>query len=187
MRSTTCKTLLLALAFIVATGGVKAQVPPASGSAAPDFQLQGATADSILPTKTRLSDLTARGSVIIAFYPADWSGGCTKEMCTMRDSFSDLGGLGTTVVGISGDYVYSHREWAKHLGLQFLLLSDHDHQVARAYGSYNPLSGYNFRMVFLVDAHGIVRYADTAYKAADPASFTSLRNAVANLHQPVKQ
>lgn len=185
MRSTPRNNLLLAFVFVLATGSLTAQTSPAPGSPAPDFQLPGATADSIMATKTRLSDLTARGAVIIAFYPADWSGGCTKEMCTMRDSFSDLGGLGTTVVGISGDYVHSHREWAKHLGLQFLLLSDHDHQVARAYGSFNPISGYNTRTVFLVDARGIVRYADTAYRAGDPASFTALRNAVSTLHQPV--
>ena len=64
----------------------------------------------------------------------------------------DLATLGVTVVGVSGDYVHSHRAWAKDLDLPFMLLSDHDHGVAKAYESYDPSTGFNLRTIFVVYA-----------------------------------
>jgi peroxiredoxin len=154
---------------------------PNVGDTAPDFSLAGATKDSILADRVKLSDAASRNTIILAFYPADWSGGCTKEMCTMRDNFQDLGDLGATVFGISGDYVHSHREWAKSLGLPFTLLSDHDHVVAKAYGSFNERSGYNFRTVYVVARGGLVAYVDPSYRAGSAESFEHLRAALASI------
>jgi peroxiredoxin len=151
------------------------------GARAPDFTLPYATKDTILHAGIRLSDRVGITNVVLAFYPADWSGGCTREMCTLRDNFSALATLGAEVFGISGDYVFSHREWAKHLTLQFALLSDHDHAVARAYQSYNEKSGYNLRTVFVIDRNGTIAYADRAYTVTDAASFDALRNALQRL------
>lgn len=151
---------------------------PVVGERAPEFSLRAATKDSILQKPVDLTGLSASGPVIIAFYPADWSGGCTTEMCSFRDTFADLAGLGVTVVGISGDYVYSHRAWAKELNLPFMLLSDHDHAVASAYGSYNAATGYNFRTVFVVDRAGTVAYADRAFKAGSGDSYQALSAAL---------
>ncbi|MEW6511914.1 MAG: peroxiredoxin [Bacteroidota bacterium] len=148
------------------------------GDPAPHFTLPGATKDSLLSSPVSLSDYAGKAVVILAFYPADWSGGCTKEMCTMRDNFKDLGQLGATVLGISGDYVHSHREWAKALDLPFALLSDHDHAVARRYDSYNPDRGYNLRTIYVVDETGAIAYVDLAYKPGSSESFDMLRNAL---------
>jgi glutaredoxin-dependent peroxiredoxin len=148
------------------------------GDVAPDFTLPFATKDSISATGFRLSGALGKNNIILAFYPADWSGGCTKEMCTMRDNFASLAGLASTVYGISGDYVYSHREWAKYHNLQFGLLSDHDHEVAKRYSSFKPESGFNLRTVYVIDRHGIIAYIDLAYKAGSPESFEQLRNAL---------
>lgn len=150
------------------------------GDKAPGFDLPGATKDSIL-SDVRLSSLMGMNNIILAFYPADWSGGCTKEMCTMRDNFGALSDLGATVYGISGDYVYSHREWAKYHNLQFTLLSDHSHDVARLYSSYNADTGMNLRTVFVIDKKGNIAYVDLAYKAGATESFESLKNALAKL------
>lgn len=152
------------------------------GDSAPDFSLPGATKDSIDNTGVTLSSRTGGNAIILAFYPADWSGGCTKEMCTMRDNFGDLGTLGATVFGISGDYVFSHREWAKSLGLPFMLLSDHDHHVAKLYGSFNEKSGFNIRTVYVIDKRGKIAYIDPAYGAASPESFAKLKSALSALH-----
>lgn len=150
---------------------------PKVGDAAPDFSLPYATQEKIyMKPEERLSLSSLRGkNVILAFYPADWSGGCTKEVCMLRDTFADLAKLNATVLGVSGDYVFSHHEWAKFHKLQFPLLSDHDHQVARAYESYNEASGLNKRTVYLIDQKGIVRYANLAFKAGDKADFDALR------------
>ncbi|HEY0384763.1 MAG TPA: peroxiredoxin, partial [Pyrinomonadaceae bacterium] len=122
-----------------------ATAAPKVGQAAPDFSLPYATQEQIyLKPEERLSLSAQRGkNVILAFYPADWSGGCTKEVCTLRDTFAELSKLNASVLGISGDYVFSHHEWAKFHKLQFPLLSDHDHKVARLYGSYMEDAGFN--------------------------------------------
>ncbi len=99
----------------------------------------------------------------------------------MRDNFSDLARLGATVYGISGDYVFSHREWAKYHNLQFALLSDHSHEVARAYSSYNPESGMNLRTVYVINRKGDISYIDLAYVAGSPDSFNKLKAALAEL------
>ena len=151
------------------------------GDPAPDFSLPGATKDSIYAEDLRLSDVIGTSNIVLAFYPADWSGGCTREMCTMRDNFGMLTDLGVTVFGISGDYVYSHREWAKYHELQFALLSDHKHDVARMYQSFNPESGYNKRTVFVVDRNGKLAYIDLAYRSNSVESFEKLKNALEKL------
>ncbi len=148
------------------------------GDQAPDFTLPSATKDSINFGGVHLSSVVGTSNIVLAFYPADWSGGCTKEMCTMRDNFNVLSKLGATVFGISGDYVFSHREWAKYHSLQFVLLSDHDHAVARLYQSYDPQEGYNLRTVFVIDKRGKIAYIDRAYKAGSQESFDNLKAAL---------
>lgn len=152
----------------------------AVGEKAPDFTLPLATKDTLIQA-LKLSNVIGKDNIILAFYPADWSGGCTKEMCTMRDNFGTLSELGATVYGISGDYVYSHREWAKYHNLQFALLSDHNHDVARMYSSYNPDSGFNLRTIYVIDKKGNIAYIDLAYKAGSVESFDKLKGALAKL------
>jgi len=154
---------------------------PRVGDPTPGFHLPYATRDSVARDTLDLSSLVGKRNVILAFYPADWSGGCTKEVCTLRDNFSSLGAVNADVIGISGDYVYSHHEWAKHHNLPFRLASDHDHAVARRYGSFNPAYGYNRRTVFVVDRQGKIAYADLAYSARDSVSFVKLQTALKGL------
>jgi peroxiredoxin len=151
------------------------------GNRAPDFDLPCATKDSIYREGVRLSEIVGSSAIVLAFYPADWSSGCTKEMCSIRDSYSSLSELGALVYGISGDYVFSHREWARHLDLQFALLSDHDHSVARAYESFDGTSGYNKRTVFVIDRKGDIAYMDLAYSVRSSDSFDRLKAALAKV------
>ena len=158
---------------------------PKVGSPAPDFKLPYATQEGIfMKPEQQMSLSSLRGkNVILAFYPADWSGGCTKEVCTFRDTFAELSKLNATVLGISGDYVFSHQEWAKHHNLQFPLLSDHDHRVARMYDSYMEQVGFNKRTIFIVDKDGVVRYVNLAFKAGDKADYDALRAELEKLNK----
>jgi peroxiredoxin len=149
------------------------------GQPAPGFQLPYATRDSVARTPLALADFKGKMAVILAFYPADWSGGCTKEVCALRDDFANLQSLQVEVLAISGDYVYSHFEWAKHHNLPFKLLSDHSHEVAKSYGSYNEKSGMNKRTVFVVDRSGKIAYADLEYSVRDDEDFKRLKEALA--------
>src|ERR687894_1162863 len=154
-----------------------ASTAPKVGEAAPDFKLPYATQEKIFTKPEEQMSLSGlRGkSLILAFYPADWSGGCTTEVCTFRDTFMEFGKLNAVVLGISGDYVFSHHEWAKHHKLPFPLLSDHDHTVAKAYDSYMEQYGFNKRTVYLIDKEGVVRYVNLAFKASDKKDYDALR------------
>jgi peroxiredoxin len=150
---------------------------PKVGEAAPDFKLPYATKEKIFfrpDEHMTLASLKGK-NVILAFYPADWSSGCTAEVCNFRDTFMEMGKLNATVLGVSGDYVFSHHEWAKHHNLPFPLLSDHDHKVAKAYDSYNEQYGLNKRTIFLIDKDGVVRYVNMAFKAGDKKDYDALR------------
>jgi peroxiredoxin len=150
---------------------------PKVGQAAPDFKLPYATQEAIhMKPEEQMSLSSQRGkNVILAFYPADWSGGCTTEVCTLRDTFAELSKLNATVLAVSGDYVFSHQEWAKHHNLQFPLLSDHDHAVAKTYDSFMEQYGFNKRTVYLIDKEGVVRYVNLAFKAGDKKDYDALR------------
>jgi glutaredoxin-dependent peroxiredoxin len=158
-------------------GTPAAAAAPKVGEAAPDFKLPYATQEKLfMKPEEQMSLSGLRGkNVILAFYPADWSGGCTTEVCTFRDTFMEFGKLNAVVLGISGDYVFSHHEWAKHHKLQFPLLSDHDHRVARMYDSYMEQYGFNKRTVYLIDKDGVVRYVNLAFKAGDKKDYDALR------------
>ncbi len=170
----------------VANDNPKATAAPQVGEAAPEFSLPYATQEKIyMDPKEYMTLKSLRGkNVILAFYPADWSGGCTKEVCTLRDTFAELGKLNATVLGISGDYAFSHHEWAKYHKLQFPLLSDHDHKVAKMYDSYMEERGYNKRTIFVIDKDGVVRYVNMAFKAGDKADYDKLRTELEKLNPP---
>jgi peroxiredoxin len=154
-----------------------ASAAPKVGEPAPDFKLPYATQEKMFMKPVEQMSLgSLKGkNVILAFYPADWSGGCTTEVCTFRDTFMEFGKLNAMVLGISGDYVFSHHEWAKFHKLQFPLLSDHDHHVAKAYDSYMEQYGFNKRTVYLIDKDGVVRYVNLAFKAGDKKDYDALR------------
>jgi len=173
--------LLLSVVLTASLWGQQTEVPAVVGATAPDFSLPFATKDSVGEGNLKLSSLVGTKNIILAFYPADWSGGCTKEVCTLRDNFSALAELNADVVAISGDYEYSHHEWAKNYNLPFILVSDHKHETARAYNSYNETTGYNKRTVFIIDKNGKITYADLMYSVRDAESFEKLKKALHDL------
>jgi peroxiredoxin len=156
------------------------------GDRAPDFALPYATKDTIIFSPLRLSDEIGKRNIVLAFYPADWSGGCTKEMCTIRDDFGNLEKLNAEVLPISGDYVFTHHEWAKYHHLQFKLLSDHKHEVAKEYDSYNSASGLNKRTVYVIDKSGKIAYINLQYNVGTPADFQKLKDVLASLPVPAR-
>jgi peroxiredoxin len=123
--------------------------------------------DAILVSKdrkqVRLSDL--RGTpTVLAFFPAAFTGVCTKEMCRFRDDLGRFSSLRAQVVGISADTPFVQAEFARQNNLTFPLLSDFNHQAMKAYGVYDDnfiglLDGIAKRSVFVLDRTGKVVYA----------------------------
>ncbi len=102
---------------------------------------------------------------VLAFFPGAFTGVCTKEMCTFRDSMSKLNGMNAQVVGISVDSPFANKAFAAQNNLQFPVLSDFDRQTVKMYGielkDFAGLKGYTAakRAVFVVDNAGVVRYS----------------------------
>jgi peroxiredoxin Q/BCP len=139
-----------------------------------------------IPPPFRLSDPTGRPvsladfrgrDVVLYFYPADDTPGCTKEACGFRDAWDGLAALGVAVVGISPDGAESHRKFAAKYRLPFTLLSDPDRAVMRAYGAYGEKTMYGrkvtgvIRSTVWVGRDGRVRrhWAKVASAAEHPA------------------
>jgi peroxiredoxin Q/BCP len=115
--------------------------------------------------------------VVIAFYPADFTKGCTAQMQTFGDQYDTLFGPDVVVVGVSADSLETHRRFAASLDLPFRLLSDPDLQVARRYGSSGD-GGRPRRTVFVVGPDGRVKYRNLQFNALDPRHYTELGSAV---------
>lgn len=105
-----------------------------NGSQAPDFKLKNADGETL-----SLDDLLKNGSLILYFYPADFTPGCTKEACAIRDIYDDILETGLTVVGISPQAGDSHARFAERYELPFELLCDEDKAVTKAYDLDGPL------------------------------------------------
>ncbi len=110
----------------------------------------------------KLSELSR--PVVLAFFPGAFTGVCTKEMCTFRDSLEKFKGMSAQVVGISVDSPFAQKAFADQHGLNFTLLSDFNRQAVRAFGIEDPnfaggqLPGVAKRSVFIVDKDGRVAY-----------------------------
>ena len=110
-----------------------------------------------------LKDLLGKKTVV-AFFPGAFTGGCTKEMCTFRDSMRDLNELNANVVAISVNDPWSNKGFATANNLQFPLLSDYTRETVTKlnifHNDFGGLKGYTAakRSVFILDDKGIVRY-----------------------------
>jgi peroxiredoxin Q/BCP len=150
---------------------------PREGDRAPDFSLPWATKDGI-GGGTWFGITPNRGKVIVlAFYPKDFTSGCTAEMKTFTERFDEMFGEGVELVGISADSLDTHVRFAQSLNMPFKLLSDMDQKVARQWGSAGD-NGYNRRTVFVIDKQGKVVYTDRKFGALDPKAYASLKDAV---------
>jgi thioredoxin-dependent peroxiredoxin len=108
----------------------------------------------------RLADFRGHKTVVLYFYPKDFTLGCTVEACSFRDSYEDFVGLGAEVIGVSSDSVDSHDGFAKKHQLPFILASDRDGSAARAFGVDASFFGLmKGRVTFVIDKDGIVRDA----------------------------
>ena len=131
-------------------------MPLPAGIPAPDFELLD---DTHIPRK--LSDFRGN-NVVLYFYPADDTPGCTKEACNFRDDYSAYERAGVQILGVSPDTVKSHVKFKKKFDLPFPLLADEGHKVCDLYGVWGPkkFMGREYegvlRTTFLIDENGTI-------------------------------
>ena len=152
------------------------------GDAIPEFKLPYATKDTLNMDGLSSSELSGK-RYMLAFYPADWSGGCTKEMCGFRDAVTQFESLNVEVLPISADLVYSHREWAKHHNLPFRLLADHTRDFGKKMDVYMEDKGMFKRSVFVVGTDGKLEYVDYDYSVADDNDFNALKTFLSSVEK----
>ena len=124
----------------------------AVGDAAPNFRISTDNGSYVA-----LEDFLGKQNVVVYFYPKDFTRGCTAEACGFRDSYEAFKDLGAEVIGISSDSQDSHRDFAQQHHLPFILLSDADGAVRKAYGVKKSLGLFAGRVSFVIDKRGIIR------------------------------
>ena len=125
-----------------------------TGDKIPQFSLPDQNGNHL-----NLENLLSKKSLVIYFYPKDETAGCIKEACAFRDHYQDFINAGAEVIGISSDNVESHKSFANHHKLPFVLLSDKDGALRNQFGVPNDLLGLiPGRVTYIVDKQGFIRY-----------------------------
>ena len=124
------------------------------GQQAPDFTLRDQDGKKIT-----LSELRGQ-TVVLVFYPLDWSPVCTDQLNLYQEAMSDFKKQGASLYGVSVDSAFSHKAFQEHLGIEFPLLADFEPkgEVARNYDMYNDKNGTNARGFVVIDPDGKVTH-----------------------------
>lgn len=149
----------------------------AIGQKAPDFTLFSSDLKEV-----SLSDYAGK-KVVIHFFPMAFTGVCTTQLCTMRDSFGYYEGLGAEVLGISVDSPFTLAKFKEDNTYQFPLLSDFNKEVSQAYGAYYDefvfnLKGVSKRAAFVINENQEIIFAEVLESAGDLPDFDAIRTVV---------
>src|SRR5450755_2361172 len=144
-----------------------------AGERAPEFTLPDETAKD-----RSLTELLSAGAIVLYFYPADFTPGCTRQACVLRDLHAEIEGAGLRVVGISPQSPQTHAKFKAKYNLPFVLLSDEHKTVVKMYGVNGPLGIGVRRATYLIDGGRRIRDAVLAdFMIARHADF--VRKAIA--------
>ncbi len=155
--------LLVLCVIIFSVFSSSAQSSLAVGDKVPSFSLQDQLGNSF-----DIDNFAGKTAMVIYFYPKDDTPGCTKEACSFRDSYEQFTDKNIKVIGISGDDVESHRNFAEKYNLPFTLLADTSNEVRNLFGvKANVLGLIPGRVTYVVDKKGeIIFMYDSQLKAA---------------------
>lgn len=147
------------------------------GDKAPDFKLFSSALKEV-----SLSDYKGK-KVVVHFFPMAFTGTCTEQLCTMRDSFGYYEGMNAEVVGISVDSPFTLAKFKEEQHYQFPLLSDFNKEASQAYGAFYEvfslgLKGVSKRAAFVINEDGVITYAEVLESAKDLPDFNAIRETV---------
>jgi peroxiredoxin len=175
-------TSTLIFAFCLAAISVpRAQAPAAApppppsvktGQPAPDFTANYfLTVDGKRQNKAvKLSDYKGQKNVVLAFFPAAFSPGCTSEMAKYQETTGEFNKNNTVTLGLSVDSIWANQAFAEKLGVQFPMLSDSRRDISRSYGVWDEQGLVARRTTFVIDRKGVVQKVFMAQEALDPNS-----------------
>lgn len=144
------------------------------GQKAPDFNLHNTEKNKIA-----LSDYTGK-NVVLLFFPLAFTGVCTNELCSMRDTLSTYNNMNAEVIGISIDSLFVLEKFKKENNLNFELLSDFNKETAKAYDCLYEnfvfdMAGVAKRSAFVIDKEGTIQYAEVLESAGDLPDFDAIQ------------
>jgi peroxiredoxin len=146
------------------------------GSPAPQFTLVSSELKEI-----KLSDFKGK-KIVLHFFPLAFTGVCTTQLCTMRDSFGYYDGLDAQILAISVDSPFTLAKFKKSLNVQFTLLSDFNREISTAYGAiyeqFFGLKGVSKRAAFVIDENQKITYAEVLEDADNLPDFDAIAAAV---------
>lgn len=147
------------------------------GQTAPSFTLFNTEKQEIA-----LESLRGR-NVLIHFFPLAFTSVCTAQLCNARDNMEMYTKLNCTVLGISVDSLFSLGEFKKQQNLSFDLLSDFNKTVIKQFGVEIPefafgMQGVSNRAAFVIDAEGVVRYAEVCPNPGEQPNYAAIENAI---------
>jgi peroxiredoxin len=151
------------------------------GDKAPEFTLVDTE-----KKERKLSEFSGKIQVLV-FFPGAFTGVCTKEMCSFRDSLAEFNKMNAQVIGISVDAPAANKAFVAHNHLEFPVLSDYTREVSKKYaGIYESFGGVkglsaSKRSVFVIDLKGTVRWVWITEDAAVEPDYGAVRKAVAAL------
>jgi peroxiredoxin len=158
-------------------------MPIKVGSKAPDFTLKSKNAAGLADVK--LSDNFGKKNTVLLFFPAAFTGVCTKEMCEISGGMGEYSTLNAAVIGLSVDTPFAQEAWAKQEKINITLASDLDKKVIKDYDVVFPnLAGIGAtaaRAAFVIDKQGVVQYAEQTPTPKDLPDFASVKKALARL------
>ncbi|HET9826218.1 MAG TPA: redoxin domain-containing protein [Chitinophagaceae bacterium] len=144
------------------------------GQQAPDFSLYDSDKN-----KVTLSELNGQ-TVLLLFFPAAFTGTCTKELCSVRDNIRMYNDVNAKVFGLSVDMIYSLAKYKDEQKFNFTLLSDFNKAASAAYDclyktfSYG-MKGVSKRSAFVIDKNGVIQYAEVLENASDVPNFRRIQ------------
>ncbi len=147
------------------------------GDKAPDFKLFSSELKEV-----SLNDYKGK-KLVVHFFPMAFTGTCTEQLCTMRDSFGYYEGMNAAVVGISVDSPFTLAKFKADQFYQFPLLSDFNKEASQAYGAFYDvfalnLKGVSKRAAFVINEEGIITYAEVLDVATDLPDFEAIKKIV---------
>jgi len=150
------------------------------GQQAPNFTLRDTDKNEV-----SLSQYAGK-KVVLVFFPLAFTGVCTTELCSLRDSIATYNQLNAEVIGISVDSLFTLDKFKKEQSLNFTLLSDFNKEVSTAYGCLYEnfvldMKGVSKRSAFVIDAQGAVQYAEVLESAGDLPNFEAIQACLASL------
>lgn len=153
------------------------------GSKAPDFTLKTKKPEGLADIK--LSENFGKKNTVLLFFPAAFTGVCTKEMCEISAGFGAYSSLNAAVIGISVDTPFAQEAWAKQEKISIPLASDLDKKVIQDYDVVFPkladIGTTAARAAFVIDKNGIVQYSEQTPTPKDLPNFEAVKQTLSKL------